>query len=89
MFLPRCTTRSLLPAVAGGLVLSIIWSWWEVIFQTKSRPTFLLSIAVPCLTTFGIAAFLGFILNRKHDGRQAEYTWWAIMRRPEPKEIVE
>ena len=84
MFLPRCTTRSLLPAVLCGLLLSVVWSWWEVIFQTKSRPTFLLAIAVPCVTTFTIAAILGVLFNRQHDHPGLKFTWWSVVRGPPP-----
>ncbi|QDU26340.1 Sodium/glucose cotransporter [Anatilimnocola aggregata] len=79
MFVPRATTRSILPAAIFGLALSIVWSWWEAIFQTSWRPTIFLSIAVPCLSTVLMAAILSFIVERggKHSG--SGFTWWAIV----------
>ena len=82
MFLPRCTTRSILPAALCGLAVAIVWSWWEVIFQTKTRPTFLLAIAVPCVTTLALAALLSLILDRKGEHGGSGYTWWAIVKKP-------
>ncbi|MBC7851858.1 MAG: hypothetical protein IAF94_00335, partial [Pirellulaceae bacterium] len=80
MFLPRATTRSVLPAALCGLVLAILWSWWEFIFQTKTRPAVFLSIAVPCTTTF----FLAFVFSYLFDGSGPHpgwnYTWWAVVR---------
>jgi SSS family solute:Na+ symporter len=84
MFLRRCTTRSLLPAVACGMTLSVIYAWWEVIFQTTTRPTFLLAIAIPCVTTYTLAAIFSAVFNRQRDDRESEFTWRSIMLRPEP-----
>jgi solute:Na+ symporter, SSS family len=80
MFLPRCTTRSILPAALVGLVLAIVWSWWEVIFQTKTRPTFLLAIAIPCVTTFVLAWLLSLVLDRPGEHTGSRFTWWAIVK---------
>lgn len=85
MFLPRCTTKSVLPAVACGLVVSIFWSWWEFIFQTDIRPTIFLSIAVPCTTTFVTAFALGFLYDRPGPHAGWNFTWWAVVQgRHEP-----
>ena len=86
MFLPRCTTRSILPAALVGLVLAIVWSWWEVIFQTKTRPTFLLAIAVPCVTTFVLAGLLSLVLDRPGEHTGSRFTWWSIVKNPPDKE---
>jgi len=87
MFLPRCTTKSILPAAAIGLALAIVWSWWEVIFQTKSRPTFLLAIALPCVTTFLTAWLLSLVVDRPGEHRGSGFTWWAIVKgAPKPDE---
>lgn len=85
MFLPRCTTRSVLPAALCGLVVAVIWSWWEFIFQTKTRPTIFLSIAVPCTTTFLLSAILGYVLDGPGQHPGWKYTWWAIVRGQLPK----
>ncbi len=82
MFLPRCTSRSALPAVLCGVLVSIVWSWWEAIFGTTTRPTIFLSITVPCLTTFGLAALSGFLLERRERHSGSDFTWWAVLRRP-------
>jgi SSS family solute:Na+ symporter len=95
MFLPRCTTRSILPAALAGLTLAIVWSWWDgiatvwplwgEILGTDSegrfqKPTFLLAIAVPCVSTIALAWLLSIVVDRpgRHDG--SDYTWWAIVR---------
>jgi solute:Na+ symporter, SSS family len=81
MFVPRCTARSLLPAAGVGVVMAVIWSWWDAIFNTKTPPTFLLAIAVPCVTTIVVAWLLSLVLDRpgKHHG--SDYTWLAVLRR--------
>jgi SSS family solute:Na+ symporter len=80
MFLPRATTRSILPAALLGLALSLVWSWWETIFRTQTRPTIFLSIAAPCTLTFVTAGLLSLLVDRpgRHSG--SGYTWWAIVR---------
>lgn len=82
MFLPRCTARSVWPAAVCGLITSIIWSWWREIFGTTVAPTFLLAVAVPCLTTIGLSALLSYLVetNAPHSGQN--YTWWAVLQRP-------
>lgn len=80
MFLPRCTTRSVAPAVLIGITLSVFWSWFDRIFHTSYSPTILLAIAVPALTTIGVAALLSLVVERGgwHAGR--DFTWFAIVR---------
>ncbi|MCE9525159.1 MAG: sodium/solute symporter [Planctomycetales bacterium] len=80
MFLPRCTTRSVLPAALCGLVVAIIWSWWEFIFQTKTRPTIFLSIAVPCTTTFLLSALLSFLFDGSGPHSGSNFTWWSVVK---------
>jgi SSS family solute:Na+ symporter len=82
MFLPRCTGRSAIPAVATGLSVSIFWSWYPEIFHTTARPTFALAIAVPCLVTITTAAVLGLLVERggPHAGQQ--FTWIAVVKGP-------
>jgi SSS family solute:Na+ symporter len=80
MFVPRATTRAILPAACVGLVVSIFWSWWEFIFQTKTGPTIFLAVAVPCVTTIVTAALLSLLLNRPGVHSGSGYTWWAIVR---------
>ena len=85
MFLPRATTRSVLPAALCGLVLAILWSWWEFIFQTETRPAVFLSIAVPCTTTFLLAAVLSYLLDGPGPHPGWNYTWWGVVRGKPPK----
>jgi Na+/proline symporter len=80
MFVPRATTRSVLPAAIVGLGLSIVWSWWENIFGTQTRPTIFLSIAAPCVTTFLTAALLSLVVERSGRHSGSDYTWWAVVR---------
>ena len=84
MFLPRCTARSALPAVLCGVAVSIVWSWWEAIFGTTTRPTIFLSICVPCLTTFGLAALSGFLFERDDRHSGSDFTWRAVLNRDTP-----
>jgi SSS family transporter len=80
MFLPYCTTRSVLPAMLLGLTVSILWNWWPFLINEDVKPTPLLAIALPCSTTFLTAALLGLIVenDRPHPGKA--YTWWKIVR---------
>jgi SSS family transporter len=92
MFVPRATTRSVVPAAAIGLVVSVLWSWWEAVVllftgplepgEVVKRPTIFLAIAVPCLTTFGLAALFSLFGSRAAEPNGAAYTWWAIVRPP-------
>jgi SSS family solute:Na+ symporter len=83
MFLPRCTARSAVPAVGCSFGLAVVWCWWTEIFGTETRPTFLLAIAVPCLTSVSVAWLLSWVVERgdAHSGRS--YTWRAITRLPQ------
>lgn len=79
MFVPRATTVCVLPAALLGLTISILWSWWEFIFGTKTSPTIFLAVAVPCLTTIGTSYVLSlFTGSNSHSG--SGYTWWAIVK---------
>lgn len=94
MFLPRCTSRSVAIAVAVGLTVSVSWSWARELvavarelfgitsesFQMPRGPTILLSIPLPCVTTFLTAALLSLFVEdgRPHPGQA--YTWRSILR---------
>ncbi len=88
MFLPRCTAKSALPAVFAGLCVSIVWSWYGVIFGVpeKQCPTPFLAIVVPWSTTIVTAAVLSLVVDRGgwHAGR--DFIWSAVVRRPQPTE---
>jgi Na+/proline symporter len=98
MFLPRATSRSVLPAVACGFAVSFVWSWWETIalvwpawgeiLGTNSqgqfkRPTIFLSIALPCVTTFVVAAVMSLLVERGGPHSGSGFTWRAIVKQPE------
>ena len=52
--------------------------WLEL---AKIKPTFTLTIALPCLTSLSVAGIWGLLFDGgDHPGRQ--YTWLAVMRRP-------
>jgi SSS family solute:Na+ symporter len=91
MFLPRCTARSAIPAVLVSFSLSVVWSWWTEIFGTTIRPTFLLAIAAPYVTSLATAIILSRIVEKpgeEHGG--AKYNWWAVTSQPEnPEAAVE
>ena len=88
MFQPRCTARSVWPAVILGLTVSVLWSWGDTIFGTSDRPTVFLSIAVPCATTFVAAAVLSLFVDRRRTAGEEEYSWPMVIRTlpAEPKE---
>jgi SSS family solute:Na+ symporter len=79
MFLPRCTSRSAIPAVLVGLVVSILWSWGHVIFGTEKGLAFVLAIAVPCLTTLGLAAILGRFVETGDNEPGRKLNWKAVV----------
>lgn len=80
MFVPRATTRCVLPAACLGLIVSVFWSWGEFIFQAEKGPTIFLAVAVPCMTTIATASLLGFIVGIKGPHSGSGFTWWAIVR---------
>ncbi|WP_437206887.1 sodium:solute symporter family transporter [Planctomicrobium sp. SH664] len=80
MFLPRCTTRSVLVGVTLGLLTAVLWSWGKDIFGLSTGPTILLAIAVPCVTTIVSSAIISLLIEdgRPHPGRR--FTWKAIVK---------
>ena len=87
MFIPRATARSALPAVLGALTLSVGWSYAREIFGTPYDLSIQWAIGLPCVTGVALGAVLSLLESRSpHSG--SEYTWWAVMRRPEPKDAT-
>jgi SSS family solute:Na+ symporter len=95
MFLPRCTSRSVWPAVSLGLVVSFVWSWWDVVYwmpyehffgavsaEAKWRPTVFLSIGVPCAVTLLSAFLLSFIRDTRRTAGDVAYSWRGVMQSP-------
>jgi SSS family solute:Na+ symporter len=95
MFVPRATTRSVLPAVFCGLALSVVWSWWEAVATlwpawgeilgkdaagNFKRPTIFLAIALPCVTTVALGWLLSLLVERGGTNHGSHYTWWAVLR---------
>lgn len=97
MFLPHCRARSAIVGALTGLLVAITWSWWPELCKlaarsfanseywlklSESKPTFTLTIALPCLSSLTVAALFGLVFDGgEHPGR--EYSWWAVMKRPE------
>jgi solute:Na+ symporter, SSS family len=79
MFLPRCSARSVIPAVIFGISYSVFWSWCDVITGSHERLAFAWAIAIPCMTTFFTAALLGMLIERRTHGG-SNYTWWGVVR---------
>lgn len=88
LFLPRCSTRSALPAVCVGMLVSVLWSWWREITGAETGPTIFLSIAVPWLVTVFTAALLGVLVEPRGPRPTDRYTWWAVTRRPLGQKLV-
>lgn len=80
MFVRRATTRSAIPAVAVGLAVSIVWSWYREIFRTDEGPTIFLAIGVPCLVTIGTAVALSLVVEHGGPHPGEAFTWRAIVR---------
>ena len=80
MFLPHCSAKSAVPAVLAGVLISVVWNWWQQLFGTDWSPTFTLGIAVPCVGTLFLAAVLGIIVEGTRP-KDKGYSWWAVMRR--------
>lgn len=92
MFLPRCTSRSAIPALFTGLLVSVGWSWfreimtiWQSLLATTSEPTQrgptpFLAIALPWLTTVVTAFVLSYLVERREPHSGEQFTWWAIVR---------
>lgn len=83
MFLPRCTSRSAVPAVVTGLSVSVFWSWYPEIFHVEQGPTIFLAIAVPCLTTIATAAVLSYLVERGGSHAGQGFTWFAVVKGPQ------
>ncbi|MFO0904616.1 MAG: hypothetical protein U0939_16545 [Pirellulales bacterium] len=83
MFVRRATGRSALPAALLGLAVSVLWSWWPMLFGREYAPTILLSIAVPCCTTFATAWLLSLLVDDGAPHPGWAYTWRAVLQRPE------
>jgi len=91
MFLPRCTSRSAIPALLTGLLVSVGWSWfreimtiWQTLLATTSEPiqrgpTPFLAIALPWLTTVVTAFVLSYLVERREPHSGEQFTWWAIV----------
>lgn len=87
MFLNRTTARSVLPALVVGVTTSIVWSWWKQLFGTDYALSPMLAIAVPCLTTLGLAWLLSRFVDdgRPHPG--LDYTWRKVVAR-DPDQVA-
>ena len=90
MFFRRCTARSAIPAVLCGFVVSVAWSWWPEIrgVPKEQAPTFLLAIAVPCLTSLSIAWILGWIVERGGEHSGLKFTWREIVSKEENETVT-
>ena len=83
MFL-KCDGRVVKIAVACSIVISFLWSYWQILFGTSYQPTITLGTAVPYLASFVIAAIVGRFLPTRAGDPGLEYTWAIVMRRPAP-----
>ncbi len=80
MFLPRCSARSVIPAVIFGISYAVFWSWCDVILGSPDRLAFAWAIAIPCMTTFFTAALLGMLVEPRRSHGGSDYNWWAVVR---------
>jgi Na+/proline symporter len=87
MFLPRCSSRSAVPAVLSGMAVSIGWSYWKELglyrvvgADAAAVPTFTLAVAVPLACALLLAALLGYLVEPRGPRPSSRWTWSAIMR---------
>jgi Na+/proline symporter len=85
MFLPKCSTRAVVPAALTGLIVSVLWSWWDLLIDNSVTPTIALSTALPYSVTVITAAVLGYLLPPTDEQRAkaARYGWWNIVHQPD------
>jgi SSS family solute:Na+ symporter len=88
MFLPRCSSKAVIPGVLTGITVSILWSWWEVIVDPEVKLSIALSTAVPYATTIVVSAVIGLIAPEQDREKAARYSWWTIARGPEASETA-
>jgi SSS family solute:Na+ symporter len=97
MFLPRATARSAVPAVAGAMLVSIVWNYWKEIlsvpfvwqfarrvFTTPFDLSIMWAYGVACVSGVVFAAVLSLTVDSGDDHPGRAYTWWSVMRRPLP-----
>lgn len=85
MFL-KCDARVVKIAVTVSIIVSFLWSYWQILFGTSYQPTITLTSAVPYLTSFFTAMLIGIFLRPEAGFPGLEYTWRAVMKRPVPEE---
>ncbi|MFO0918370.1 MAG: hypothetical protein U0872_08655 [Planctomycetaceae bacterium] len=66
-------------AVANLLGVNLSSEWEACLLP----PTFLLAIALPCVTSLSLAWLLSRVIERGGDHPGLAYTWKAIVARPE------
>ena len=88
MFL-KCDGRVVKIAVACSVVISFLWSYWQILFGTSYQPTITLTTAVPYLASFLIAAVISRFVRSSISNPGLEYTWVVVMRRPIPVDASE
>jgi SSS family solute:Na+ symporter len=52
MFIPRCRTRTMIPSVILGIVVSVLWSWWNELTGHPPGPS--LSVSVGTAMNFAL-----------------------------------
>jgi SSS family solute:Na+ symporter len=85
MFVPRASPLAAKTAVLAALVISVCWSYCREIFNTPFDLSISWAIALPCLSGIMIACAVSQLVPASAT-RGREYTWWAVMRRPIPKD---
>ncbi|WP_010586759.1 sodium:solute symporter family transporter [Schlesneria paludicola] len=83
MFL-KCDGRVAKLSVACSILISFLWSYWQILFGTSYQPSITLTTAVPYLAGFAIAALLGCLLKTPANHPGLAYTWSEVMKRPAP-----
>jgi SSS family solute:Na+ symporter len=86
LFQPRVTARTIRLSLSATLIVSFLWNYSGVLFGKEYALSICGAIAVPCTFGFVFSAILSTVLESGEDHHGRRFTWWAVMKRPLPKE---
>lgn len=103
MFVPRCTSRSAVPAALCGVGSAFLWSYWSELCKAAShvlpgpaaemvhgwsRHVPSMALAIAVPTVVSLLAALVFgLLFDRRDEGGRLFSWPAVMRRPAPQPV--
>jgi solute:Na+ symporter, SSS family len=78
MFLPRCTSRSVVPAALLGVVVGVLLAFWEQLFGTPFSTFWV--VPCSCLATFLTAAVLGLLEGAPDAKKPPRMSWSSVVK---------